>query len=601
MIATSAGSVNLTVNECNFTGLAVINVAGAGSQVVINVTKLENVDANENENYGAITVSATAQGANVTVTEGEIIVADDSKKAYVFPSDAEVTGVDQVGYIVATIGDAGFETLGDAIEYAKAGSTITLIRDVEASEIITINKAITLDGNDKKLTSTMSGKNGRAINVSGEAAKGVTIKNLTIDAKGQRAINIIQNATNVTIENVTATAANYTVNVASSAPEAEVAITNSTLSGLCTVNVSAAGAKVTVDNSTVNCNDNNATAGEDYAALSLNREAVGGSIVATNTTVNVPEGSDSYKGRNSAEDGVLTINSSTEGVVTMVAAITYEGQNEYHTFETLKAAIEFAKAGDVVTLIRDVTASEIITINKAITLDGDGKTLTATGCEFPIAVSQSVEVNVENCNLTYTREFAAVDTWYALYVPFAIELTNDFLTKYDVAKFSEMTTESMTITMVEEGILAANTPYFIRVKADPDEEAKTLEITVKDAEFKASSTNLGDVATLNGVYTETVASNIDDAYAMSSGAFKQAADPTQTLKPFRFYLMFNEPSQAAALRTISINVDGEEGTTAIDNSIFNNGETVVYDLQGRRVENPAKGIYIVNGKKVVIK
>ncbi|MBR3896326.1 MAG: hypothetical protein IKJ42_04805, partial [Bacteroidaceae bacterium] len=63
----------------------------------------------------------------------------------------------------------------------------------------------------------------------------------------------------------------------------------------------------------------------------------------------------------------------------------------------------------------------------------------------------------------------------------------------------------------------------------------------------------------------------------------------------------NEPSQAAALRTISINVDGEEGTTAIDNSIFNNGETVVYDLQGRRVENPAKGIYIVNGKKVVIK
>lgn len=29
--------------------------------------------------------------------------------------------------------------------------------------------------------------------------------------------------------------------------------------------------------------------------------------------------------------------------------------------------------------------------------------------------------------------------------------------------------------------------------------------------------------------------------------------------------------------------------------------TVVYDMQGRRVENPAKGLYIVNGKKVVLK
>ena len=27
----------------------------------------------------------------------------------------------------------------------------------------------------------------------------------------------------------------------------------------------------------------------------------------------------------------------------------------------------------------------------------------------------------------------------------------------------------------------------------------------------------------------------------------------------------------------------------------------VYDLQGRRVENPTKGIYIVNGKKVLYK
>ena len=187
-----------------------------------------------------------------------------------------------------------------------------------------------------------------------------------------------------------------------------------------------------------------------------------------------------------------------------------------------------------------------------------------------------------------------------MYVPFAIELTNDFLSKYDVAQFGAMTEESMTITMVEEGTLAANTPYFIRVK---DESAKLLEISVDAAEFNAETVDLGGVATLNGVYTETVASSIEGAYAMSSGAFKRAENENQTLKPFRFYLMFNEPSQAAALRTISINVDGEEGTTAIDceQLVIDNAKAIVYDLQGRRVENPSKGIYIVNGKKQIFK
>ena len=33
----------------------------------------------------------------------------------------------------------------------------------------------------------------------------------------------------------------------------------------------------------------------------------------------------------------------------------------------------------------------------------------------------------------------------------------------------------------------------------------------------------------------------------------------------------------------------------------NGNVTGVYDLQGRKVENPSKGIYIINGKKTLIK
>jgi hypothetical protein len=31
------------------------------------------------------------------------------------------------------------------------------------------------------------------------------------------------------------------------------------------------------------------------------------------------------------------------------------------------------------------------------------------------------------------------------------------------------------------------------------------------------------------------------------------------------------------------------------------GQRVIYDLSGRRVTNPTRGIYIVDGRKVVIK
>ena len=272
----------------------------------------------------------------------------------------------------AKVNGKAYVTFAEAWATVTDGAVVTLMADLELSEILVINKAVTLDGNGKTLRSTA----GRAINVSG--ADGVTIKNLTVNASGERAINIIQNATNVTLDNVTATAANYTVNIASSAPNAVVAIKNSTLNGLCTVNVSAAGAQVTVDNSTVNCNDNNTTAGESYAALALNKESVGGSIVATNSVINVAEGSDSCKGRNAAESGIVTINGSTDDVQVIVAVITYAGSPYYHGFTSVAKAIEFAQAGSTITLIRDVTASEIITIAKGITLDGNGKTLTST-------------------------------------------------------------------------------------------------------------------------------------------------------------------------------------------------------------------------------
>ena len=56
-------------------------------------------------------------------------------------------------------------------------------------------------------------------------------------------------------------------------------------------------------------------------------------------------------------------------------------------------------------------------------------------------------------------------------------------------------------------------------------------------------------------------------------------------------------------RSIGISYDDEDGTTSIKNltPALSEGEGAWYTLQGQRVAKPGKGVYIKNGKKVVIK
>ena len=58
---------------------------------------------------------------------------------------------------------------------------------------------------------------------------------------------------------------------------------------------------------------------------------------------------------------------------------------------------------------------------------------------------------------------------------------------------------------------------------------------------------------------------------------------------------------ASAQKSISIRFEEGE-TTDIDEVEGENGEVkTIYDLQGRKVDTPSKGLYIINGKKVIIK
>ena len=62
---------------------------------------------------------------------------------------------------------------------------------------------------------------------------------------------------------------------------------------------------------------------------------------------------------------------------------------------------------------------------------------------------------------------------------------------------------------------------------------------------------------------------------------------------------------SSGVNSFNLVLDNEDGTSTsigrIENGKFVPESNVIYDLQGRRVENPSKGIYIVNGKKQYIK
>ncbi len=249
----------------------------------------------------------------------------------------------------------------------EAFTTIKLSNDLTASEILVISRDITLDGNTHTLTSSA----GRAINVSG--ANDVTIKNLVIKASGERAINVIQNTKKVTIDNVTATAANYTVNVAGSAAGAQVFIQNSDLTGLNAVNIGAANVNVSINNTTITCNDNSDV--ESYDAISLNKDAVNSQVMVTGGNIVVK--GDSVGAGVTGDNASVTFDG-TNGNTTIQYNSFIIAYGDYaYTYTTLEAAIEKAKAGETIQMTRDVTINKTVTIanDKKIVLDMNGHKL----------------------------------------------------------------------------------------------------------------------------------------------------------------------------------------------------------------------------------
>ena len=252
------------------------------------------------------------------------------------------------------------------------------------------------------------------------------------------------------------------------------------------------------------------------------------------------------------------------------------------------------------------------------------------GEEFENYIEQTV-----SC-ITYTRTLSKTNTWNALYVPFEIPMTAEFCQNYDVAYFNDVHCYDnyvgekengvlgqdgvidgmdMEVLKAQEGsVLNANYPYLIRAK---NTDALNMNIKVEDAtlystkETTISCSSVFMKFDVTGIYNTQTAGELKgeyDVYAISDGGWKQALNANQQLKPFRLYLKLTSidgsPVKATegAMSRINIRVQGEDTETGIDELKDENGnvKTEIFDLSGRRVQKAQKGIFIQNGKKVIM-
>ena len=299
---------------------------------------------------------------------------------------------------------------------------------------------------------------------------------------------------------------------------------------------------------------------------------------------------------------------------------------KYATFAEAISAAHKATDKVTITLKKDITVSAAISINKLVTIDLNGKAISSaeegyvfevTGGELVLQGEGSIGAicyiindadykaadktfalteNKNNVDIVYNRTFGHTN-WQVLYVPFAIPVVN--MEGFEVYSISDVTNSGVVIEQVVEGGLSANTPYIIKATEAGDKTIKVTGATLSVPPVAYEKT-IGNF-TINGTYS-SMEIDAKSQYVLTNGLWCQLSDEAvengnNILGAFRVYLTANGENTPSVVRFVINNSDA----TAIDELKAENGnvKAEVYDLSGRRVEKAVKGIYVVNGVKVI--
>lgn len=196
--------------------------------------------------------------------------------------------------------------------------------------------------------------------------------------------------------------------------------------------------------------------------------------------------------------------------------------------------------------------------------------------------------NFEATKATYTMTAIADGKFGTLVLPFAAQLPADGKAYALDGELNVIDGELVGSAVTS---LAANKPVLVTKAGEYTASAVSV------AETSASQINTN--GNLTGVYQNTeapVGSYVLQNHPATQGvAFYLVGEVKPTVKPFRAFI----PAQDAKVKAIKVVFDGE--ATGIKEITSDNTKAEIFDLSGRRVAKAQKGVYIINGKKVIKK
>ena len=211
-------------------------------------------------------------------------------------------------------------------------------------------------------------------------------------------------------------------------------------------------------------------------------------------------------------------------------------------------------------------------------------------------------------NVTLKRTLVA-GGWNTLTLPYDISADYLGLTVKELTD-ATLTDGTLNLTFKDATSIEAGKPYLVKVNSDLDFSTMAMaNVTVSATPHPFTSTYVDFIPTLGKTTIE--GSNAKSVLFMTSGnTLKSPSTLPAYMKGFRAYFQLKDDAVNAA----SFNLDlGEGETTSISEKGKVKSEKLapaaVYDLSGRKINSQfsifnsllPKGLYIQNGKKLIIK